>query len=343
MLHSVRKKLIGQILQQAHLVSAAQIDVALHDCAVQAALQLPELRLGEVLSLRGWVKQQTVDFFVEQWPKLILQTEKAKIGFYLQEAGLLDSSQINWIINQQAKLSITKKFGELASEQGWIKQNTIQFFIEQLSLENNSEKFLNYSPSLSVQEVLSRYMAGNTNLQNSRLDKVQLSKFILEYANLEASQIREANLEESVFDYSNLKKTDLSKSNLVKASFRNTDLRYASLKGCNLHQAFLAQANLTGANLKQANLTSANLQNAQLDHALLQGADLRGANLTRVSLQRAYYDAATCFDDYINPLELGMQPADTTLSNHPNLTNNSLVNVNQENLLHFRETLVLCG
>ncbi|HHP7232554.1 MAG TPA: pentapeptide repeat-containing protein [Xenococcaceae cyanobacterium] len=341
MSHFVNKKPIGQILQQASLVSAAQIDVALYDSALHTASRLPDLKLGEILALRGWVKQQTVDFFVEQWPQLVLQPERKKIGFYLQEAGLLDTSQIEWIIQQQAQLSIKKKFGELACEQGWLKQNTIQFFIQQLSLENNSENSLISHPSLSTEEAISRYMIGDKNLQNSRLDKVQFGRLILEDVNLEGSQIREANLEACIFDHSNLKKTDLSKSNLVKASFYHTDLRYSSLKGCNLHQAFLAQANLIGVNLKNSDLTEANLQNAQLDHALLQGADLRGANLAGASLRRAYYDKTTRFDADIDPLALEMQLADVTITSIYGSIEIATTHTKKKNMIHFRDTLVL--
>ena len=58
-------KLLGVLLQDAHLISDVQVQVALVD---QKAYQM---RLGDILVLHGWLKKQTIDFFVEQWDKLL--------------------------------------------------------------------------------------------------------------------------------------------------------------------------------------------------------------------------------------------------------------------------------
>jgi hypothetical protein len=126
--HESQKQKIGQILQQANLVSPAQIEMALLDQERYVNLHLADLRLGEILVLRGWIKQETVDFFLERWSQFTAQSETKRIGFYLHEAGLLNKEQIAWIIKQQKQLTIPPKFGEIACQQGWLKPKTINFF-----------------------------------------------------------------------------------------------------------------------------------------------------------------------------------------------------------------------
>ncbi len=53
-LTSSKHKRLGSYLVEAALLTPAQIDVALVD---QAAVGV---RFGEVLALRGWIKQQTI-------------------------------------------------------------------------------------------------------------------------------------------------------------------------------------------------------------------------------------------------------------------------------------------
>ena len=55
-------KPIGEILQEAGLITSPQLQVALRD---QTYYQ--DMRLGEILALRGWVGQETADFFAQEW------------------------------------------------------------------------------------------------------------------------------------------------------------------------------------------------------------------------------------------------------------------------------------
>ena len=87
---------IGEVLQEAGLISVAQIELALHD-----QINSFKLRLGEILSLRGWIESDIVDFFVEQWPEIIAQEMKKPLGHYLKAAGLLDDAQIEAILKEQ--------------------------------------------------------------------------------------------------------------------------------------------------------------------------------------------------------------------------------------------------
>ena len=118
-------KPIGEILQEADLITAPQLEVALRDRVYNR-----DLRLGEILALRGWIKQDTADFFAEEWFKLIDRRTEHPIGFYLKQAGLLEEKDIQEILTQQSKHSL--RFGDTAVKQGLIKPNTVNFFLQNL-------------------------------------------------------------------------------------------------------------------------------------------------------------------------------------------------------------------
>ncbi len=56
---------LGELLQLADLVSPLQIELALQEQIYQS----PELKIGEILALRGWLKPETADFFAHLWPR----------------------------------------------------------------------------------------------------------------------------------------------------------------------------------------------------------------------------------------------------------------------------------
>lgn len=116
---------IGEILQEAGLITNPQLDLALRD---QEYYQ--DMRLGEILALRGWVQQNTADFFVQEWFNLINQRIEQPLGFYLRKAGLLTEEQIKIILSKQQKESL--RFGVIAVKQGLIKENTVDFFVKNL-------------------------------------------------------------------------------------------------------------------------------------------------------------------------------------------------------------------
>ncbi len=118
-------KPIGEILQEAGLITTPQLEVALRD-----QTYYEDMRLGEILALRGWIKQDTADFFVQEWFKLVNRRIEHPIGFYFQKAGLLSEEEIKVILIEQNKLSL--RFGDTAIQQGLIKPNTVNFFIQNL-------------------------------------------------------------------------------------------------------------------------------------------------------------------------------------------------------------------
>ena len=85
-------KPLGFILQEAGLITPAQVEVALQD---QQYYQLP---FGEILSLHGWIRQETADFFAEAWPTLFLSSYLQPLGYYLRSAALLSDEQIQLIL-----------------------------------------------------------------------------------------------------------------------------------------------------------------------------------------------------------------------------------------------------
>lgn len=119
-------KPLGQVLQQADLISSEQVEIALKEQTEAAGL-----RLGEILASHGWLKQKTADFFSQQWPAVLKQNPKQPLGQYLEEAGLLNEQQIRTILAEQPQKNL--RFGELAVLKGWLKPTTIQFFLEHLT------------------------------------------------------------------------------------------------------------------------------------------------------------------------------------------------------------------
>lgn len=118
-------KPIGEILQEAGLITSPQLEVALRD-----QIYYQDMRLGEILALRGWIEQDTADFFVQEWFKLVNQRIEHPIGFYLQKAGLLTEQDIKFILIEQHKYSL--RFGDTAVKHGLIKPSTINFFLQNL-------------------------------------------------------------------------------------------------------------------------------------------------------------------------------------------------------------------
>lgn len=132
---------LGTVLQQADLVSAVQLELALKN-----QTQYSWLRIGEIIALRGWLKQETIDFFAEQWTILHDQKREQPLGYYLKEAALLDEEQISKILTEQGKLRL--RFGEIAVLKGWLKQTTLDFFLKHLFDEHQSD-----SPLMKVSDL----------------------------------------------------------------------------------------------------------------------------------------------------------------------------------------------
>ncbi|MBD2514165.1 tetratricopeptide repeat protein [Nostoc sp. FACHB-973] len=176
-------KPLGKVLQQADLISSEQVEIALKE-----QIQLAELSLGEILVLHGWLKQETVDFFSQEWPVLLEQKPKQPLGKYLEEAGLLNEHQIRIILAEQTQNKF--RFGELAVLKGWLKPTTIKFFLEHLALESQIQE---------EEEV-------SNNQSSAQIEQLHLKMIVPQQNNLKISN----PLKHSVFAFNSLEQESAS-------------------------------------------------------------------------------------------------------------------------------------
>lgn len=135
----IEKKPLGQILQEAALISSGQIELALME---QSSYY--QFKIGEILALHGWIPQKTADFFAEPFSFLVESPIRRKLGNYLCEAGLLSEFQVQDILREQKQLGV--KFGSIAVLKGLIKPETLSFFLKYFFPENLDKvayKYLN--------------------------------------------------------------------------------------------------------------------------------------------------------------------------------------------------------
>ena len=285
--------LLLEILQEAGLLSASQIEVVRQDQKI-----FPHLDLEEILVLRGWIHAQTVEFFLHKWSEELKQRIKRPLGYYLEEAGLLCSEQVSEILQSQKQSQHWIRFGELVVNRGWLKPKTLDFFLKNLFKPTSK------SPNISVPKscgLLREYIRGKTDFSGSNFNQVKLKGVFLKGINLQDSQIRAADLEQIHLNNSLLTGVDFSQSNLQQAYLQNANLKQANLKEVNLKDAHLNEADLS-----EANLRGANLENAYLIKACLQGANLKEAHLKDTYLYGAYYDQRTSFESNFDPVQAGM-------------------------------------
>ncbi len=120
---------LGEVLKQAGLLSSAQLEVVLQDQKWQ-----PDLRIGDILEVRGWVKRDAIEFFAEQWPQVVYGGRDQPIGYYFQQAGLLDAAQVQALLQEQEQAGL--RIGALAVLHGWLSQETLDWFLRSLAPED---------------------------------------------------------------------------------------------------------------------------------------------------------------------------------------------------------------
>ncbi len=121
---SLLKKPIGQVLKQAGLISSDQLELAL---TYQSLNQ--QMSIGEILALQGWIKRETVEFFVDRLPNLIQNKQTRPLGHYLKQAGLLSDRQVKYLLSLQSQEQSWTRFGKLAVINNLLKQETLDFFL----------------------------------------------------------------------------------------------------------------------------------------------------------------------------------------------------------------------
>ncbi|MGK7943205.1 MAG: hypothetical protein AB4058_01900 [Microcystaceae cyanobacterium] len=123
---------LGELLRQAALISQDQLQLALIEQA-----NYNNLKIGEILALHGWVSQETADFFAGQWVNLLHSSQRYPIGYYLEKACILNERQIQRILSEQKRLNL--RFGEVAVLDGFLKPQTRDFFLNNLSQRRVSQ------------------------------------------------------------------------------------------------------------------------------------------------------------------------------------------------------------
>jgi tetratricopeptide (TPR) repeat protein len=128
-----QKMPLGLVLQNADLVSPSEIQIALEDQVKY------HLKIGEILAQKGWIKQETADFFATKWEMMIEQVKngeaKYKLGESLKEAGLLTDSQLQELLKLQKQENLI--FGELIVQKGFLRKNTVDLFVKNLCFYNH--------------------------------------------------------------------------------------------------------------------------------------------------------------------------------------------------------------
>ena len=141
---AIQTKPLGETLREADLVSPWQIEAALEQQAKSS-----DLRIGEILAQKNIIKPETADFFARDWTKAIVAIEKDALGYYLRQAAILDSQQIEFILDEQRASGI--RFGTVAVFQGFIKSTTLDFFLANLYPEEfQTSPFINMQSGSSL-------------------------------------------------------------------------------------------------------------------------------------------------------------------------------------------------
>lgn len=159
MIKTLVVKPLGLVLQNAGLISDQQLAIALKDKS-----RLSNLKIGEIMAIRGWIKLETANFFAEQWPQLLNQFQDQPLGQYFKAAALLSEYQINEILQQQQKTGL--KFGSVAVSNGLLGQNTVDFFLQQLELIHDIDTQLEGTAHINYIE--------NYLLTNKQCDPIEL-------------------------------------------------------------------------------------------------------------------------------------------------------------------------
>ncbi|MCY7321360.1 MAG: hypothetical protein LH660_06055, partial [Phormidesmis sp. CAN_BIN36] len=83
-------KCLGYYLIEAGLITQAQVEVALNDQKI-----MDDMRFGEVLVARGWMKQQTLDYLIRK----IVEPEQRAAKALQQKSLSPDVSPSTKIVN----------------------------------------------------------------------------------------------------------------------------------------------------------------------------------------------------------------------------------------------------
>ncbi|MEM8715694.1 MAG: WecB/TagA/CpsF family glycosyltransferase, partial [Cyanobacteria bacterium P01_G01_bin.4] len=131
---------------RAGLLTEEQLDVARSQQQDHS-----HLTLAEIVSVRGWLTKQTVDFFVERLPSLKRDMRQQPLGDYLVAADLLDDAQLAALLWESRQETLQQDghqrdshreerrcIGDLAVQNGWLTRQTVDFFLAEVAPECES-------------------------------------------------------------------------------------------------------------------------------------------------------------------------------------------------------------
>ena len=281
---------LGEILIESGLITPYQVELALRE-------QLKSnLKIGEILASHGCIKQQTADFFAEEWSKLRELKQKKPLVFYLLESGLINVEQVNNLVKKYKNSPKKKGFYHLLIEERYLKNITIEYFSTNLSNTSTPKIYCLTKPY----DIMKSYIKGETNFRRSYLIKARLKGLTIRSVQLDGSDLRYADLRSCNLSFSSLIQAKLNGANLQKAVLFESDFRQSCLQQANFQESCLEKVNFQGANLKWVDFSDAYLLKASFFDA-----DLRGAKLPSNYSYDVYYNSQTRFDDNFNPMAAG--------------------------------------
>ncbi len=283
-------KPLGSILLEAGLVSAIQIEIALQQQKDNY------LRIGEIFASHDWIKQETADFFAEDWSFLVAQRQKKPLVYYFKRSGLLSEQQIQQILAIKKNKPKKVRFHHLVLEKGYLKAETVEFFLAHIFNIYNEHK-CSFS---GIYDILKSYNDGLKDFTQIELIKAPLMGISLKEVQLNGSNLMDSNFQGCNLSDSSLIQVNLASANFVKSILSRVNFERAYLVGANLQEAHLEKANFKSANLKDADL-----RDAYLFKTCFAGADLRGAKLSSRYDYEVYYDLDTVFDYGFDPMSVG--------------------------------------
>ena len=137
-------KPLGELLEEAGLITEGQLEVVLVEQNIYS-----HLKIGEIIALHGWLKQETADFFAERMRQLIKEKNSyLKIGKFFNQAALLSEKDIEDILNEQKLTGV--KFGSIAVMKGLLKEQTLDFFLKYFAIEINRDTDFQYKDETTI-------------------------------------------------------------------------------------------------------------------------------------------------------------------------------------------------
>ena len=172
---------------------------------------------------------------------LLQKEQKRPLVYYLRQAALLDENQINFLMAQRNQSEAKVRFHQIAIQQGFIKQQTIDFLVRNLLVKTMRK-------------------IDSSNLAQAELKKANLSHSSLRLANLTGANLEKAILQQVDFECACLSEVNLTDAHLEGSSFRKANLRSADLR-----DGYLVNVCFEGADLRNTKLQGANLKGAYYD------------------------------------------------------------------------------